>query len=258
MTVVCVFSKLNAPWRPHLGSFAHPRRPSYLSAAVLSAATIADIFSVTATSTSKDVLAALAAARKKAKPYTLGFSTTTTAEKGRERGEKKQGEVSAKSQKDDGSGESAAGAGIEQQPENEARNSALENREGKDSEGHESSPVVAGNGGAGKQVVEGGGEEEAKGDPQEEPAVENGNGEVTLMYEMYDEKFSIKVSNLTQKYVPTAWCVTFEDSLSSGTLGRSIRHWHWPKPLCVRDGVTIVVPRAFVHGGTPTHQRAVD
>lgn len=157
-------------------------------------ATTADTFSVTATSTSKNVLEALAAAQKKGKPYTLGFSATATAEETRETGRGEQGKGGTTCREDGGSGGDVAGTGAEQRSENEARNRNPDNGEGKELEEHESSPIV-GNDGTGDHVGEDGGEERARALPQEgEPVVGRGDGEVTLMYEMYDEKFPIKVN----------------------------------------------------------------
>ena len=89
---------------------------------------------------------------------------------------------------------------VEQPSENGARDSSSPgNREGKGVlQDRESAPVV-GNDGAGNQTAEDGGEEVAKEvSPEGEPAKGRGDGEVTLMYEMYDEKFPIKVNVFMQ------------------------------------------------------------
>ncbi len=159
-------------------------------------------FSVTATSASKDILEALAAARKEGKPYAVGFSTAG-ASKHREEGD---GSNAARScseaepqtgnePRDQQGGEGEAlREGLEvgsDEPEAGADGGMGEEGGRKDGEGRREGPEGAE--GAGRV-----GEEEAEGLQEEQPEAGSGDGEVTLMYEMYDEKFPIKVTDVVQ------------------------------------------------------------
>lgn len=174
---------------------------SFLSIPNVPAFSLPGSFSVTATSTSKDVLEALAAARKKGKPYSLSFSTAGTSKQQEEGGGSNEarncGEAEPQTgneprDQEGGEGEalredksSRAGLAVgSDEPEAGADGGMGEEGGGKDGGGRRE----------GVEGAEGGGGPAAEGLQEEEPEAGSGDGEVTLMYEMYDEKFPIKVT----------------------------------------------------------------
>lgn len=165
-------------------------------------------FTVTATSTPKRILEALAAARKRGTTYTLGFSTGGADEAPNGVvGAEEQSNVEAcdGSRVDTAVSETAGGEAATARPASagETGNSDRVCVEGKElEEGRKKGASV------GVEIGEDGEtkETEGKGEGQvfegkDAPSCKaetgrRGDGEVTLMYEMYDEKFPIKVSKL--------------------------------------------------------------
>lgn len=159
------------------------------------------LFSVTATSTSKEALEALAAARKRGKPYTLGFSLAenlsfrsghdgggqepvdhTNSRPGRE-----EDVVGATATRDvlEGSCADATGEGMVEEQHVEVKGQGVEEPKAQGALAGGGAVVGDGDVQQAEALVSGGGvvgEEGGRGD-----------GQVTLMYEMYDEKFPIKV-----------------------------------------------------------------
>lgn len=174
-------------------------------------------FSVTATSKSKDVLDALTAIRKKNKPYTLGFSTAGAEESGKENKEEKGSSGSSSSSGGvgaDGGDTGATGGEAGRQQTEESKSTEKGEEVGDESLGEQKNAlpgVGAGEdaGGGAAAAGAGGGEgggaaREPEGVPQEELPAGSGDGEVTLMYEMYDEKFAIKVKGHVKNRAGTA------------------------------------------------------
>lgn len=136
-------------------------------------------FPVTETSTPKDILEALAAARKRGKAYSLGFSLG---------GAKSPAEGGKHENKASNTSSSNGAAHEEKVVKTEAVN-----LEGVKNERNDEGKVED------KEAPRQG--EASKASKQEEEVVKEGSvleegkgdGEVTLMYEMYDEKFPIKV-----------------------------------------------------------------
>eukprot|EP00903_Cladosiphon_okamuranus_P007935 g7660.t1 len=151
----------------------------------------ADTFRVTAASTSKEVLEALAAARKRGKPYALGFlATTSSAGKPTDLGKEEQGQERGETagREPDGCGSGDAGTGVEQQSGNDAKTrNDLETSEGKGrGEEQESAPAVGNDSSPGNHVVEdgaggggggGGGGAKEEASQEGEAVVGNGDGE---------------------------------------------------------------------------------
>lgn len=162
-------------------------------------------FTVTATSTPKSILEALAATRKRGTTYSLRFLTggaheTPNAVVHAE--EKSSFEAVHDSRVDNATGETAGGvaATATLASGGETGNSGRVCVEGKElEEGRRktaSTGVEIGQDGETKEteaVVE---REDA---PPCKAETGRGDGEVTLMYEMYDEKFAIKVSKLAHR-----------------------------------------------------------
>lgn len=159
-------------------------------------------FPITATSTPKSVLEALAATRKEGKPYTLSLSTP--AGDGSGMGEKLVScEAGGADSVDNGgvnSTDETDSLGGEPQ-ESEISGSAKEVGEGNAVEEKQDNPPPDdgvgenGEGVGSKGVRADGAPEEGGGVPPDDAPAERGDGEVTLMYEMYDEKFPIKVTS---------------------------------------------------------------
>lgn len=205
--------------------------------------TMVGFFSVTATSTSKDVLDALTTIRKKNKPYTLGFSTVGAGESGKGDNEVKGSSSSSSGGvgADGGGTDATRGeAGQQQTEESSSTDKEEEAGEGLLVEQKSALPGVgAGEDAAGGAAAGGGGggggeERESEGLPQKELPAESGDGEVTLKYEMYDEKFAIKVNRHVKKkpdnpprYIPVyilCCSIRFVNDRTAVTLLLAIAH----------------------------------
>lgn len=158
---------------------------------------------VTATATPKDVLEALAEARERGKPYTIGFHLAEASDSGA-RG--KEVTVAGPTTTTAVVGATAERGGVPEEAAGKEAGIVDEGGEG----GDESTPVVDNErglvGGAEVRKAEGvdssadGGLIGEGGDTPAAAAVAvdgpdgSGDGEATLMYEMYNEKFPIKVT----------------------------------------------------------------
>ncbi|CAN0303100.1 unnamed protein product, partial [Ectocarpus sp. 8 AP-2014] len=195
-------------------------------------------FTVTVTSTPKHILEALAAARKRGTTYTLGFSTggADEAPNGVVRAEQQSNvEACDGSRVDNAVSETAGGEAATAGPASggETGNSDQVCVEGKElEEGRKkgaSSGVEIGEDGETKET-EGKGEGqvfEGKDIPSCKAETGRGDGEVTLMYEMYDEKFPIKDGCISAAEIDETYCLSFvmpNCTLHLGPLGPADRY----------------------------------
>ncbi|CAM9509995.1 unnamed protein product [Scytosiphon promiscuus] len=138
-------------------------------------------FPVTATSTPKSILEALATTRKKGQPYTLGFSTRVES----------------------GAGKGGEESGCRETGErNDVDNACVSAAVEREAQGGE--PPESETGGGVKGI--GGG---AGGVSADDPPAGRGDGEVTLIYEMYNEKFPIKNGRLSSADIDETYCLSF-------------------------------------------------
>ncbi|CAN0174000.1 unnamed protein product [Ectocarpus sp. 12 AP-2014] len=196
-------------------------------------------FTATATSTPKRILEALAAARKRGTTYTLRFSTRGADEApNRVAGAEEQSIVEAcdGSRVDTAVSETAGGGAATAGPASagETGNSNRVSAEGKELEEGRKKGASAG-----VQIGEGGEtkETEGKGEGQvfegkDAPSCKaetgrRGDGEVALMYEMYDEKFPIKDGCISAAEIDETYCLSFvmpNCTLHLGPLGPADRY----------------------------------
>ncbi|CAM9149010.1 unnamed protein product, partial [Hapterophycus canaliculatus] len=173
-------------------------------------------FPVMMTLTPKNILEALAATRKEGKPYMLAFSTSEGdgAGKGDEQERfETSGRNSVNIAGDRATVETVA-PGMEP-PENEVGRNVK--GVGKDDamEGRQDNPPPGGTGDGDGDKAGTGGEradgasEGVEGVAPEDPLAGRGDGEVTLMYEMYDEKFAIKGGCLSSVDIDETYCLSF-------------------------------------------------
>ncbi|CBJ48674.1 conserved unknown protein [Ectocarpus siliculosus] len=195
-------------------------------------------FTVTATSTPKHILEALAAARKRGTTYTLGFSTggADEAPNGAVRAEEQSiVEACDGSRVDNAVSETAGGEAATAGPASggETGNSDQVCVEGKELEQDRkkgaSAGVEIGENGETKET-EGKGEGQVFGGkdvPSCKAETGRGDGEVTLMYEMYDEKFPIKDGSISAAEIDETYCLSFvmpNCTLHLGPLGPADRY----------------------------------
>ncbi|CAN0052969.1 unnamed protein product, partial [Ectocarpus sp. 4 AP-2014] len=195
-------------------------------------------FTVTATSTPKRILEALATARKRGTTYTLQFSTGGADEAPNRvvrAEEQSNAEACDGSRVNNAVGETAGGEAAAAGPASGggAGNSDRVCMEGKqieeDREKGASAGVEIREDGETKET-EGKGERQVfdrKDAPSSKAETGRGDGKVTLMYEMYDEKFLIKDGCISAAEIDETYCLSFvmpNCTLHLGPLGPADRY----------------------------------